>query len=55
MSEFEKKFEPTESYKNKLEDIRKLPQETEELKLEKKRKSKRIKNGGHARQCETHG
>lgn len=43
MSKFEKKFEPTESYKDKLEDIRKLPQETEELRVEKKERAKELR------------
>ncbi len=43
MSELEKKFEPTEIYKDKLEDVRKLPQETEELKAEKKEKAKEFR------------
>jgi hypothetical protein len=43
MNEFEKKFEPTEAYKTKLEKIRRLSQDTEEARAEKKEQAKEFR------------
>ncbi len=43
MNEFEKKFEPTEAYKTKLEKIRHLPQDSEDARAEKKERAKEFR------------